>query len=66
MITLLEEYEQRIKSIDALKRAKQQELNRKLEGYVWVTKDKIAKQVSICVLSDLLNIGWVKCNKQNT
>lgn len=60
MITLLEEYEQRVKSIEALKRAKQHELNRNQNGYVWVTKDKISKQVSIEALADLLNIGWVK------
>jgi len=60
MITLLEEYEQRVKGIEALRRAKQQELNRKLNGYVWVKKDKISKQVSIDLLTDLLNIGWVR------
>lgn len=60
MITQLEQYEHRSKEIKALELAKQQELDRIQKGYVWVTKDKISKQVSIETLSDLLNIGWAK------
>lgn len=60
MNTLLDLHEQRIKGLEALKRAKQQELNRQLNGYVWVTKDKISKQVSLDTLAELINVGWVK------
>ena len=60
MITQLEQHEHRSKEIKALELAKQQELDRIQRGYVWVTKDKISKQVSIETLSDLLNIGWAK------
>ena len=60
MIIELQLHIERSKGIKALELAKKQELDRVRKGYVWVTKDKISKQVSIETLSDLLNIGWVK------
>ncbi len=60
MIIELELPVERSKGIKALELAKKQELDRIQQGYVWVTKNKISKQVSIETLSNLLNIGWVK------
>ncbi len=60
MITQLEQIEHRSKELKTLELAKQQELERRNKGYVWVTKNKISKQVSIETLANLLNIGWVK------
>lgn len=48
------------KEMEALELVKKQEQERKVNGYVWITKDKTSKQVSKKNLAQLLKEGWVR------
>ncbi len=60
MIKRTEVKKHKSKEMEALELVKQQEKERKANGYVWVTKNKTSKQVSKENLGPLLKDGWVR------